>query len=245
MSYILFIDSGIGGLTTLYQTQKLIKANYLYYADNLYSPYGNKAVDFIHNRLVSIVSSLIQKYPIKCVVLACNTATTTSISYLREHFPKITFIGTEPAVKMAIDQKFTSPAIIATPQTIKHLKCSNLNKVACHNLASNIENYFVDPNFKNKLALLKDIFNISNKIKQNDCLILGCTHYSFIKDYFTKTLNIKVLDGNQGVANQIRIKCKNSQSKTSLKIILSSKKNKELQNYKKILNQILANQINL
>ena len=244
MSYILFIDSGIGGLTTLAQTQKIVKAKYLYYADNLYAPYGNKSMEFIQNRLVTIISKLIRKYPIQIVVLACNTATTTSISFLRNKFQNLNFIGTEPAVKTAIDQHFKAPAIIATPQTIMQLQHTNLNKIPCYNLASHIENYFISPTQNNKLRLLKDLFSIVNNINDNDCLILGCTHYSLLKDFFKK-LNISTLDGNIGVANQIKLKIQNYQANTSIKIILSSKKSKELQKYKKILNQILANRINL
>ena len=116
--YILFIDSGIGGLTTLAENMKHMKANYIYFADNKYVPYGSKTTDFLIERLTKIIKFFIKKFNIKIIVLACNTATTTSIFALRQRFKNLIFIGTEPAYKVAIDNKFLHPVILARPHII-------------------------------------------------------------------------------------------------------------------------------
>lgn len=248
MSYILFIDSGIGGLTTLSESIKIMQTNFLYFADNKFSPYGDKSVSFIQNRLAHIINMLTKKYDISLIVLACNTATTTSISHLRTLFPNLIFVGTEPALKTAQNKHFIKPAIIATPQTIKHLnhqKSDNVHTLARTKFASTIERYMLYPSYQNKFNLIKEIYVIISKIKNDDCLVLGCTHYSIIKNYLQKHIKKEVIDGNQAIASQIKTKATNITSNTRIKIILSSKNRQELQNYKKILNQILANQIKL
>ena len=246
---ILVIDSGIGGLSTLSSISKTIKANYIYFADNKFAPYGNKSSEFIKNRLVEVISSLQTKYKFSIVILACNTATTSAIKHLRAYFPKLMFVGTEPAYKVAIDNGYKKPAIIATKRTINHISnflSNKFNLISSTNLASNIENVFVFDSKKHKYQLLKDIYKLKKDSLSNDCLVLGCTHYVFLKQKLLKLLKIPIIEGNQGVSKQVfRNYQQNQIKKSSYKIILSHKNQTSLQNYKKILRQILANQINL
>lgn len=246
---ILFIDSGIGGLSTLSTAFLPNKANYIYFADNKFSPYGSKSVDFLQQRLFDIIRNLSKKYSFKIVVLACNTATTTSISFLREQFPNLLIIGTEPAFKIALDKGFKHPAIIATPQTISHLKHKNLKRflmIPNKDLAKIIEENLTFSSIKSKLKLLKMIYKIKNQTKKCDCIVLGCTHYVFIKELISKTTNLPIYDGNLGVTKQILRKNQPfTTQNSSFKLLLSDKNHILLQKYKKILGQILANQINL
>lgn len=279
-NYILFIDSGIGGLTTLAETMKHMKANYIYFADNKYVPYGSKTTDFLIERLTKIIKFFIKKFNIKIIVLACNTATTTSIFALRQQFKNLIFVGTEPAYKVAIDNNFLHPVILATPQTIQHLKIKSdyFDLLPLENLANKIETYFIHPTYFSKLNLLKEIFNIKKITTHNDCLVLGCTHYSYLKESLQKITNLPVIDGNYGVSNRIlfllnqannsknQLKAnaqtisnanfndrtsnypsylENNSATNNVKIYLSNNNNGIKQKYKKILNQILANQIKL
>lgn len=246
--YILFIDSGIGGLSTLSETIKLVSANFIYYADNENAPYGEKSDDFLRKRLEQIVLEISKKHPLSMIVLACNTATTSSIAFLRKTFPKLTIIGTEPAVKLAFDKGFHYPAVIATPQTIKHLKGKNFQYIKLlpsKNLAKITEEHLLNPNFRNYHKLLREFYSIKRKTRRCDCLVLGCTHYPFIKNLLEKIINKPIIDGNNGVAKRIYNFNGDFTQKLSIKLILSSKKRQDKQKYKKILNQILANQINL
>ncbi len=246
---ILFIDSGIGGLSTLGKTAKILEANYIYFADNKYAPYGAKTDLFLKNRLAQIILSMLKKYQISMVVLACNTATTSGIAHLRHIFPNINFIGTEPAQKVALDKNYSSPAIIATPRTINNLSCFNskpLNLISLKSFATEIEHLFLFKTPYHKFAVLKTCYQIKHSTKHNDCLVLGCTHYSLVKEILGKILQIPLIDGNKGVANQIyRLWNEKKLKKSSFKIILSNKNHSSSQKYKKILKQILANQINL
>lgn len=246
--YILFIDSGIGGLSTLAETIKLVNSNFIYYADNKNAPYGEKNDVFLKERLSQIILEVSKKYQISMIVLACNTATTSSISYLRKKFNNFTIIGTEPAIKLAFDKGFKSPALIATPQTINHVtsqKTSKIKLISCKNLANITEQEILNPTILNYYKLLKEIYKIKSLTKGCDCLILGCTHYPFAKAKFKRIINNAIIDGNHGVAQRIYSLNKNFASKTSVKLIISQKNLKDKQKYKKILNQILANQFNL
>lgn len=246
---ILFIDSGIGGLSTLAEVSKQTPSNYIYFADNKFAPYGTKNTRFLKQRLFDIVRSISKKYRLSAVVLACNTATTTSISYLRKCFHKILFVGTEPAFKVAIDKNFKAPALVATEQTVKHLnknKLKNFLLIPHKTLASQIEEALTLNSPQSQFKLLKSIYLLKTQTKNRDCLVLGCTHYVLIKEKLSSLLKLPIFDGNNGVSKQIfRNNLQNQASKSSFKIILSHKNRILSQKYKKILKQILANQINL
>ena len=116
--YILVIDSGIGGLSTLCEIYKVLPANYIYFADNKNAPYGKHKKEDVYNFLETIIGSVCLKFKVSMVVLACNTATTTSIEKLRDKFTGIKFIGTEPAIKLAGSFGNKKILSVATP-TIK------------------------------------------------------------------------------------------------------------------------------
>ena len=246
---ILVIDSGIGGLSTLAEVTTLTKANFIYFADNNNSPYGDKSNEFLKNRLYGIINSLQIKFNFSMVILACNTATTSAIEFLRNKFPNLSFIGTEPAYKLAINKNFKSPVILATPRTITNLSKkieNNFKLIQNRVLANLIEQTFTSHSFFSNFLLLKEIFKLKTTLKNNDCLVLGCTHYVFIKDKLSKILNISIIDGNNGVARRVFNLCKHlDRKKLAIKIILSQQNSISLQKYKKILKQILANQIKL
>ena len=248
MYQVLFIDSGVGGLSVLAHTIKLCKQKYIYYADTLFAPYGDKPCSFLQNRLASIIRTYLQKYPIKLVVLACNTATITSIQWLRKMFPELIFVGTEPAINIANKQGFIKPALIATKQTILNLEKNASNQVIlipCAKLASIVEHHTLNPNIENQYTLLCELQLIKTKLQYADCIILGCTHYSIIKKIISRVFQKPLIDGNNGVARHINSLNLAKNSKSNIKIVTSSQNQQELQKYKKILKQILANPINL
>lgn len=94
-------DSGIGGTTVLAALQELLpNEDYHYIADSENCPYGEKSDE----ELCRIVTANVEKlkaWGAKIIVVACNTATTRCIGYLRQQYPEIIFIGTEPAIKLA------------------------------------------------------------------------------------------------------------------------------------------------
>lgn len=96
---IAFFDSGLGGISVLRETVRLLpEENYLYYGDSLHAPYGVKTVDEVTARSRAIVQHLLDEGA-KAIVIACNTATAAAANTLRAEFPDVPIIGTEPALK--------------------------------------------------------------------------------------------------------------------------------------------------
>lgn len=249
---VLFIDSGIGGISTLASTCKLIpNLNFIYFADDKFAPYGTKSKTFIKQRLKAIISKYNSK--IDMVVLACNTATTVAIEYLRKCF-SCPIVGTEPAIKLA-SNNLCQVVVLATPLTAKSKRIQSLKSNSCCNvkilplksLASNIDSYFLNGDSIAKTQINKTIMGVKKKIQLPACLVLGCTHYCLIKDKISSLFNLPVYDGNFGVAKQIcrLIKTDNGSNQPKQQFICSSKKPKLVQKYKKIFEQTLANSLNL
>ena len=81
---ILFYDSGIGGLSTLAKTiQILPNEKYIYFADNLHVPYGNRTNQEICDLVYANILALLKRFKVKLIVIACNTATSLAIDFLR------------------------------------------------------------------------------------------------------------------------------------------------------------------
>ena len=215
---VLFIDSGIGGLSTLASCLHLCPTlSYIYVADTKNAPYGNKTSKQIRQFLLEIINEQIKTNNIGIIVLACNTATSCAIDYLREIFPTIIFIGTEPAIKPAIKSNMFNAKILvlATKATCNQPKFKKLiapykkDIILCpsQKLASLIESYFLKQTPKTFNAIKQEIFlTCLSQNAQNaniSSIVLGCTHYSLIAPIFKELFNTKIIDGNFGVAKML------------------------------------------
>ena len=211
MKRIGVFDSGIGGLTVLEELKKLLpNEDYLFYADSKNCPYGEKSDTELYDITSNIVDYLINK-DCKIIVIACNTATTRCIKYLRDKYKDMTFIGTEPAIKVACDRDYKNILVMATPATIASERTSilvndnkkeyeNVYLVPCEGLADAIET----DNFKKQEEIVSSIYE-EYKEKEIDAIVLGCTHYPHIKDLISKYFtNAELLDGGAGVARETK-----------------------------------------
>lgn len=212
MGKIGVFDSGIGGYSVLEKIKELMpNKEYIYYKDSDNLPYGNKSDRELFKIASNISSYLINKGCV-IIVIACNTMTTKCIAKLRKKFPEIIFIGTEPAIKVACDNNYKNILVMATPATIKSNSVSKLVKenkknfqkiylVPCDGLARAIED-------NDKENIKKILENVLHKYKNNniDCIVLGCTHYTFIKEEIKEIINADFVDGSLGVAKQVRRK---------------------------------------
>ena len=211
MKRIGVFDSGIGGLTVLEELKKLLpNEDYLFYADSKNCPYGEKSDTELYDITSNIVDYLIDR-DCKIIVIACNTATTRCIKYLRDKYKDITFIGTEPAIKVACDRDYKNILVMATPATIASERTSilvndnkkdyeNVYLVPCEGLADAIET----DNFKKQEEIVSSIYE-EYKDKEIDAIVLGCTHYPHIKDLISKYFtNAELLDGGAGVARETK-----------------------------------------
>ena len=102
--YIAVFDSGVGGISVLRQLRKLMPhENYIYYGDSANAPYGSRTTEEVRALTLAAAEKLTTEYPVKALVIACNTATAAAIEVLRETYPDLIVIGIEPAVKLAAD----------------------------------------------------------------------------------------------------------------------------------------------
>ena len=207
-------DSGIGGTTILAAIQKILpNEEYKYIADSKNCPYGEKTDEELKAIVTKNVEEL-KAWGAEIVVIACNTATTKCISYLREQYPELKFVGTEPAIKLAADTNAENILVMATPGTIESERTKslleenqkpgqNIELLACPGLADVIELNYESKNFEPILDHLKNLFLTINTTP--DIIVLGCTHYSLVKDLIqTFYKDATLIDGNDGVARQVK-----------------------------------------
>jgi glutamate racemase len=202
-------DSGIGGEAMATKLHELLpEAKIVSVNDHEHVPYGSRPEAAIIDLTVAAVQPLLA---MKCdaIVIACNTATTVAIRTLRERYPTVLFIGIEPMVKPAAHMTRTGHiAVCATPGTLHSARYQELKDTwakgveviepDCSLWASAIEN-----NESNTL----DIESIvSSLIKQDvDVIVLGCTHYHWIKRQIADTAgpNVTVLEPTDAIARRI------------------------------------------
>lgn len=230
-------DSGIGGLSVLRELEKILpNEDFYYYGDSLNNPYGEKSDEELFEITSGVVDYLVNK-GCRVIVIACNTATTRCMKYLREKYKDVIFAGTVPAIKVACDRDFKNTLVMATPATIESertmelirdniRKDQNIYLVACPGLANAIED-----NDQEKIKeILKDTFR-EYKDKEIDSIVLGCTHYPFIKEDILKEMpGVILLDGSRGVAMEVKRQLENNgllSDKLSRKIVIYNSLTKE------------------
>ena len=245
--YLLFIDSGAGGLSIVDYFLKIKSdVNIIYYADTLNFPYGKKEEEVIGKILFNIYLNINSKFEIPLIVIACNTASVSALEYLRERV-EVPIIGTVPAVKPASEKsKNGKIGIIATETTTNGKYLAKLIKkfasdkdvfVKASPLLAEVAEKFYSKNAVKK-AIEKELSSF--KEKNIDTLVLGCTHYSLIKneinDYFEDKVNI--LDSSQGVSKRIiqLMPDNNLIFKNKRSLILSKGDEGIIDNYKKYNN---------
>ncbi|WP_309498810.1 glutamate racemase [Sulfurovum sp.] len=184
-------DSGLGGLTVAHAMTKVIKgADIFYIADTKNAPYGEKTPEQILQFSLNITKYLIDTHNIDALILACNTATSAAIEKLREVYPSLIIIGTEPGIKPAIEQTKTGKiGVLATPATLqgnKYQKLVNtlsldksiaMYEQACYGLVEQIEKG--ETNSMQTNAMLEKWLAPMREANV-DTIVLGCTHYPLI-----------------------------------------------------------------
>lgn len=205
-----FFDSGIGGISVLASARRrLPDVDFLYYADTDHVPYGTKSREDIV-RYSDVAVGFLEKNGVSAVVVACNTATSAAIGYLRE---KYTFpiIGMEPAVKPAAAAHHGERILVcATPLTIAGEKLHTLIENTCTpddrielvglpELVTFAENGIFDT--KTVCDYLRTVIDTT---KAYTAVVLGCTHFGYFADSFRATLgNVDLIDGTRGTVNRL------------------------------------------
>lgn len=222
-------DSGLGGLSVWLELVKLMpNEDIIYFADSGNCPYGNRTKSEIIDLSIRNSQFLIDKGA-KIIVVACNTATGAAIKELRDKF-KIPFIGMEPAVKPAAKETKTKHiGVLATKGTLeselfRETKNTFAKGVTVHmqigqGLVEIVENQKIEE--KSTEELLQKYLQpmLDNNV---DKIVLGCTHYPFLKPVFNRLLpqNVALVNPAPAIAKQTlrqlsKFKLRNNESKSA------------------------------
>jgi glutamate racemase len=204
-------DSGVGGISIWKEIHKRLPfESTIYLADSKNAPYGPKGKDKIIQLSIKNTEYLLDQN-CKLIVVACNTATTNAIDYLRKHY-SIPFIGIEPAIKPAALQSTNrAVGILATKGTLSSTLFNKTSSLFAKDIkvieveGKGIVELIESGNLHSQdmTTLLKNY--LKPMIRANiDFLVLGCTHYSFLIPQLLKLLptHVKIIDSGEAVARQ-------------------------------------------
>jgi glutamate racemase len=203
-------DSGIGGEAVALALKKTFpNATVMTVNDQSNLPYGDKTPEQIISFTNAAIQPLLES-SCDIIILACNTATALAIEVLRSRYPERTFIGIEPMVKSAarLTQKNVI-AVCATPATLASSRYHNLVMLYarhltvlepdCSNWAYMIENNEI--NHRQIKATIDEVCS-----KGADVIVLGCTHYHWIKDYIVQYVagRAVVLEPSEAIGRRVK-----------------------------------------
>jgi glutamate racemase len=189
---LLFVDSGLGGLTVLSAARAAVpEADVLYIADDAGFPYGSKTDAELTERVFAIIERACASFEPDGIVLACNTASTSSLAALRQAI-SIPIVGTVPAVKPAAQLTRTGyVSVLATPATVDRAYTRRLVEqfgaearftlVGAPGLAALAEAHATGVTVEDAdiAAEIAPAF-IRDGAAQTDVVVLGCTHYPLL-----------------------------------------------------------------
>ena len=210
-------DSGTGGLSVFREIRRILPdEKYIYYSDNAHCPYGDKSKEYIIGRAKEISSFLIGEGA-DIIVVACNTATAAAIATLRQEFP-VKFIGMEPAVKpAALSTRTGVVGVLATAGTLKADKYLNTREKFSEGVkvVEHVGHGFVELVESGILTGPKAEETVRESLKPlleegADRIVLGCTHYPFLRESIIKTAHelfperdVEVIDPAPAVARHL------------------------------------------
>ncbi len=211
---IAVFDSGVGGLSVLRHIRtQLPQERLIYLADQANVPYGSRSLAEIRAFSEAITHFLLN-LGAKLIVVACNTASGAALTHLRQTFPDVPFVGMEPAVKPAAAQtKRGKVGVLATAGTFKSQRYEALMarfaqgvqvfENSCQGLVDLIESGQTDTPATEQLlrACVAPMLN-----EGVDTLVLGCTHYPFIRPLLAQIAGpaVAIIDPAPAVARQTK-----------------------------------------
>ncbi len=209
-------DSGVGGLSVLRAIRaQMPEEAIIYFGDQGHVPYGPRSMEQIQSFSEGITKFLLN-HDSKLIVVACNTASAAALTYLRERFPAVSFVGMEPAVKPAAETTKTGKVgVLATPATFQGALYASvverfgsgveLFQHTCPGLVGQIEKGELDS--IGTRAILEDALHPMLE-KNIDTVVLGCTHYPFVIPLIEQIVGdakrVRVIDPAPSVARQAK-----------------------------------------
>lgn len=217
-------DSGVGGLSVLRAIRAALPhENLVYVADSGHAPYGDQSEAHITQRTLTVGNWLAEQ-GVKGITIACNTATVVAAKTLREqtHLP---VVAIEPAIKPAVALTRSGVVgVLATRQTVQSASVARLVDLygadkrillqGCPGLVEQVER--ADLHSAETENLLRQF--ITPLIEQGaDTLVLGCTHYPFLRDTIQRVAGegVTLLDPAEAVARELARRLADSGSLSS------------------------------
>lgn len=206
-------DSGLGGISVLRElVRTLPRENYLYFGDSLHAPYGTKTPQEVVDLSLQAADRLLSQGA-KALVVACNTATSAAIRTLRKTYPELAIVGTEPAIKPAVERHPGGRVLmLATAMTVQEEKFQRLKAqyddqaqiipIACSGLMEYVEQGILRG--AEVEGYLLDKLEPYLKVPI-DAVVLGCTHYPFLRGAIRRIVGRRpeIIDGSIGIARQL------------------------------------------
>ena len=213
-SYIAVFDSGVGGVSVLRELRALMpKERFYYFGDSANAPYGKKTTAEVRELTLAAGRKLLVERDCKALVVACNTATAAAITDLRAEYPDRIIVGIEPALKLACDRHpGGTVGIMATDVTLRERKLAALMervkrdcrvlRVHAPGVVELVEQGKCDT--PEAVTLMREL--LGGYVGVLDALVLGCTHYPFMKKAMQLVLGdgVELLDGGEGTARETR-----------------------------------------
>lgn len=212
--YIAVFDSGVGGISVLRHLVRILPGErFVYYGDSANAPYGSRSTQEVRALTLAAVDKLLAEYPLKALVIACNTATAAAVNDVRAAHPELIVVGIEPALKVAADHfPGGRVGVLATEVTLREEKFDTLlhrfdenvtiSKIPAPGLVELVEHGKVDA--PETEALLRKV--LGPYLGKLDAVVLGCTHYPFARNAIRRVLgdDVVLLDGGEGTARETR-----------------------------------------
>lgn len=206
-------DSGVGGISVLRELYRIMPhENYIYFGDSKNAPYGTKPMEEVRRLTIEHVEQLLSQGA-KGIVVACNTATSAAVRTLREMYPGLPLVGIEPALKpAALQPGHPQVLVMATPMTIRAEKFQRLMEryereaeiigLPCPGLMEFVEAGNTDG--EDLRQFLEEL--LTPYLRQIDSIVLGCTHYPFVRDEIQSLAGerVRIFDGGEGTAREMR-----------------------------------------
>ena len=206
-------DSGLGGLSVLREIRQHAPfERLLYLADHGHCPYGSRPLAEVRT-FAKQNARCLRAEDTKLIAIACNTASAAALHELRDAFPDTPFVGMEPAVKPAVGSTSTGTiGVLATEVTIKGKMFAHLLErfagdatvltQACPGLVEPVEK---DERDSTRARTLLQRYTQPLLERGADTLVLGCTHYSFLKRQLKEVAGpgVTIIDPAPAVAEQV------------------------------------------
>ena len=212
--YIAVFDSGVGGISVLRHLRRVLPGErFLYFGDSANAPYGSRTTEEVRALTLAAMEKLTGEYPVKALVIACNTATAAAVKQVREKYAHMIVIGIEPALKLAADHyPGGNIGVMATQVTLREEKFDlllhrfdencTIYKIPAPGLVELVEAGKTDGEEMD--AFLRKL--LSPYVGKLNALVLGCTHYPFASDAISRIMgeDTVLLDGGEGTARETR-----------------------------------------